>query len=99
MLVLTVTHSNARCIEDIFALPHNSRIMAARMGGHFRPPKLRGNVAKAMPAPLSATVLAGDLLPEETNEVVALPPSFFCEINSASGCVRGPHFMNDGNPL
>lgn len=26
--VLTVTHSNARCIEDIFALPHNSLVMA-----------------------------------------------------------------------
>lgn len=73
--------------------------MAVRMVGHFRPPKLRGDVAKATPAPLSAAALAGDLLPEETNEVVALPPCFFCEINSASGRVRWPHFMNDGNPL
>lgn len=89
MLVLTVTHSNARCIEDIFALPHNSQIMAVRMVGHFRPPKLRGNVAKAMPAPLSAAALAGDLLPEETNEVVALPPCFFARSIRRQAVFRG----------
>ena len=26
--LLTMTHSDTRCIEDIFALPHNSLIMA-----------------------------------------------------------------------
>lgn len=31
--------------------------------------------------------------------MVALPPSFFCKINSASGRVRPPRFMNDGNLL
>lgn len=31
--------------------------------------------------------------------MVALPPYFFCKINSASGRVRWPHFMNDGNLL
>lgn len=31
--------------------------------------------------------------------MVALPPCFFCKINSASGRVRWPHFMNDGNLL
>lgn len=80
-------------------MPHNSRVMAARMVGHFRPPTQRGDVAKVTPAPLSAAAQAGDLLPEETNEVVSLPRYFFCQINSASGRVRWPHFMNDGNLL
>lgn len=31
--------------------------------------------------------------------MVALPPCFFCKINSASRRVRWPHFMNDGNLL
>lgn len=31
--------------------------------------------------------------------MVALPPSFFCKINSASGRVRPLRFMNDGNLL
>lgn len=77
------------------SLTHNGRVSGAPLA-HWG---CGAVIQQLTAAPLSAAAAAGDLWLRETNEVVAPPPCFFCKINSASGCVRPPCFMNDGNLL